>query len=277
MKEIGRFCLSDSNGYLVNDSNLTNIQPEFNKVILAAIEKYQSHLREDLHSIYIRGSIPRGLGINSVSDLDTIAITNKHPNEIDLSWVDEAEQDINNLYSCINGVELSFYFIEDIVQTTHFSIIPFMIKTHSICVYGEDISGHLPMYKPDKTLANEHLMNLKKQIQQAKEDLGDNDDPEDILDCCIWIMKIIVRAGLALVIEEEGKYTRDLYPAYNVFSRHFPEKEPDMKQAVTYAISPVDNPREILEFLDDMGKWMIHQSEKWLQMYNPNKIRNMEM
>jgi uncharacterized protein len=154
VKEIGRFCLTDSNGYLVNDSKITNIDSEFNKVIEKTIEKYQSHLKENLHSIYIRGSIPRGLGIKSVSDLDTIAITNKHPNEIDLKWVDEAEQEINNKYSCINGVEFSFYSIEEILETTHFSIIPFMIKTHSVCVYGEDISGHLPNYKPDKTLAN---------------------------------------------------------------------------------------------------------------------------
>jgi hypothetical protein len=121
----------------------------------------------------------------------------------------------------------------------------------------------------------EHLVNLKKQIQQAKEDLVGNDDPEDILDCCGWIMKIIVRAGLAFVIEEEGKYTRDLYPAYKIFSHHFPEKEPEMKQAIIYAIIPIDHPNEILEFLDEMGNWMILQSEKWLQMYNPNK--NMEL
>lgn len=277
VKEIGRICPTDSNGYLVNESKITNIDCEFSKVIEKTVEKYQIHLRENLHSIYIRGSIPRGLGIKSVSDLDTIAITNKHPNEIELKWVDEAEQVINNEYICINGVELSFYFIEDILDTTHFSIIPFMIKTHSVCVYGEDISGLLPMYKPDQTLANEHLVNLKKQIQQAKEDLVDNDDPEDILDCCGWIMKIIVRAGLALVIEEEGKYTRDLYPAYRIFSQHFPEKESEMKQAITFAINPINNPKEILKFLDEMGNWMIHQSEKWLQMYNPKKVKNMEM
>lgn len=29
-------------------------------------------------------------------------------------------------------------------------------------------------------------------------------------------MKIIVRAGLALVIEKENKYTRDLFPAFNL-------------------------------------------------------------
>ena len=152
-----------------------------------------------------------------------------------------------------------------------------MIKTHSICVYGEDLSGHLPNYKADKTLGNEHLMNLKNQIHQAKEDLDDNKDIEDILDCCGWVMKIIVRAGLALVIEEENKYTRDLFPAYKIFSEHYSEKESEMKQALKYAINPVENPNEIIDLLDKMGNWMINESDKWLQVFNPKRFRNMDL
>lgn len=203
IKNMGRFCPIDNNGYIINDSKLNNINPEFYKVIDEVKEYYQTHLKEDLHSIYIRGSIPRGLGIISVSDLDTIAITNKNTNDIDLKWVGKAEQELNKKFICINGVEFSFHHIEDILETTTFSIIPFMIKTHSVCVFGEDLKVYLPNYKADKTLGNEHLVNLKNQVKQAKEDLDGNEDIEDILDCCGWIMKIIIRAGLALVIEKK--------------------------------------------------------------------------
>jgi hypothetical protein len=152
-----------------------------------------------------------------------------------------------------------------------------MIKTHSVCVFGEDLTVHLPKYKADKTLGNEHLVNLKNQVEQAKEDLDGNEDIEDILDCCSWVMKIIVRAGLALVIEKENQYTRDLFPAYKIFSEHYPEKEPDMKQAVKYAINPIENPNEILDFLEGIGNWMVNESEKWLQVHNPEKVSNMEV
>ena len=277
IKNIGRFCPTDSKGFIINDSSLNKIKPEFYKVIEKVVEKYKTHLGEDLHSIYIRGSIPRGLGIDCVSDLDTFAITNKEINDIDLIWIDKVEQELNKKYILVNGVELSFYYIKDVLETNKFSIIPFMIKTHSICVYGEDLSGHLPNYKADKTLGNEHLMNLKNQIHQAKEELDDNKDIEDILDCCGWVMKIIVRAGLALVIEEENKYTRDLFPAYKIFSEHYSEKESEMKQALKYAINPVENPNEIIDLLDKMGNWMINESDKWLQVFNPKRFRNMDL
>jgi hypothetical protein len=277
IKNIGRFCASDKNGYILNDSSLKKVKPEFLMVIEEVVENYQTHLGLDLHSIYIRGSVPRGLGMKGVSDLDTIAITNKKTNNIDLKWVDKAEQELNNKFSAVNGVEFSFYHIEDILGTTTFSIIPFMIKTHSVCVYGEDLTLQIPDFRADKTVGNEHLINLKYQIEQAKNALVDNDDNEDIIDCCVWIMKILVRAGLALVIVEENLYTRDLYPAYKLFAKHFPEKEPEMKQALQYAIEPPKNPEDILVILNKFGNWMIYEAEKWIQTYNPNKVKNLEI
>ncbi|MDC3413118.1 nucleotidyltransferase [Aquibacillus sp. 3ASR75-11] len=277
IKNIGRFCPTDDNGYIRNDSSLKKVKPDFLKVIDEVIEIYQAHLGSNLISIYIRGSIPRGLGINGVSDLDTMAITNKKTNDIDLKWVDKVEQELNQKFNCVNGVEFSFYHIEDILETTTFSIIPFMIKTHSVCVFGEDLTVHLPNYKADQTLGNEHLVNLKNQIEQAKKDLDGNHDSEDILDCCSWIMKIIVRAGLALVIVEENQYTRDLFPAYKLFAEYYPVKEPEMKQILQYAIDPVENSNEIINVLDKFGIWMINESEKWLQMNNPDKVNNMEL
>ncbi|OAT81950.1 nucleotidyltransferase [Bacillus sp. MKU004] len=273
IKEMGRFCPTDHNGNIINDASLQNIKPGFVKVIEETVEHYKTHLKEDLHSIYIRGSVPRGLGIEGVSDLDTIALTNKTTHDMDLGWVEKSERFLNSKYKCVDGVEFSFFSIEEVLKTDHFSIIPFMIKTHSVCVYGEDVRGHLPEYKADITLGNEHLMNLKRQIDQAKDDFVGNEDKEDIVDCCRWIMKIIVRAGLALVIEKEAKYTRDLYPAYRLFAKHYPGKEPEMRQALQYAVDPVENPVEILGFLEGMGCWMTGEAEKWLDIHNLKRER----
>ncbi|MEI5906898.1 nucleotidyltransferase [Bacillus spongiae] len=276
IKNIGRYCPVDDDGYIMNDSNTNKIQPEFYRVIENVVEIYKRHLGEDLHSVYIRGSVPRGLGIHGVSDLDTIAITNKMINDHELNWT-EAEHELNQQFDCVDGVEFSFYFIEDVLNNITFSIIPFMIKTHSVCVFGEDIKKLLPEYKADKSLANDHLIILKRQIDQAITDLTGNEDREDIVDCCRWIMKIIVRAGLALVIEEENLYTRDLFPAYKIFSTYYPEKEKEMQQALHYAIAPVGNVSEIIDFLNEMGSWMVIQSDKWLQIYNPKKVRHLEI
>ncbi|MFD3449929.1 hypothetical protein ACFDTO_35725 [Microbacteriaceae bacterium 4G12] len=271
IKNIGRYCLTDQSGYISNDSAFHKIDLEYLEILQEVIKNYLQHLGNDIHSIYIRGSIPRGLAIKGVSDLDTIAVTYRNPKELDLSWVKQAEHEMNRSFSCVTGIELSFYHVEDILEISNFSIIAFMLKTHSVCVYGKDLIQMLPKYKADKALANEHLFHLKSQIERAKADLINNEDAEDIKDCCSWIMKIIIRAGLALVIIDENLYTRDLYPAYQLFSKHFPQEEPRMRKALEYAIEPTTKPDLILDFINDFGSWITDKAEKWLQTYNPQR------
>ena len=275
IKNIGRFCKSDHNGFIINDASLDKIDTIFLELIEKVVKTYSQHLGSNLHSVYIRGSIPRGLGIPEVSDLDTLCVTNKELKDINLDWTNKAERELNKVSNCVNGVEMSYFHLDNICITKRFSIIPFMIKTHSICVYGEDLRDQLPFFKADTALANEHIINLESNIVQATEDLRGNEDKEDILDCCVWIMKIIIRAGLALVMEKEKQYTRDLYPAYEAFARYYPKKQENMLQALEYAINPTENTNELIFYLNDMGKWMIEMSEEWLLLHNPHRERNL--
>ncbi|HDX9579016.1 TPA: nucleotidyltransferase [Bacillus pseudomycoides] len=276
IKDIGSLCMIDEEGHIINQSDKQKINPIFLPVIHDVIHAYSTYLKDDLHSVYIRGSIPKGIGIEGVADLDTIAVTKQRLNKPKLNWVEKIEHGLNQKYDCVDGIELSFYSREDILNTSSFSIVSFILKTHGICVFGEDWIPQLPKYKANEALANDHLIHLQAQIKNACDDLQDNSDVEDIKDCCKWIMKIIVRAGLALVITKENTYTRDLYPAYKLFSKHFPEKKYDMRKALEYAITPIIDTKVLLLFLNEFGKWMVSEADRWLQVYNPYRECNMK-
>ncbi|WP_153462128.1 nucleotidyltransferase domain-containing protein [Sediminibacillus terrae] len=269
IKEIGSLCPLDDKGYIMNQSDHRNINNKFREVIRLIKESCLSVLPKEIHSIYIRGSVPRGLEIEGISDVDVIVVTYSDTEEIDLDWVEETEQFIDQSFRFINGVELGFYPLSDVEESTYCSMIPFILKTYSICVYGENLISKLPDYKPDSSLANEHLIHLTTLIDRAKDDLMGNEDIEDIKDCCSWIMRIIVRAGAALVIVQEQSYTRDLFPAYKLFSKHYPEKEPEMRTALWYAINPLSESEEVLKFLHHFGSWIKAETKKWLAVYNP--------
>ncbi|GEN54894.1 nucleotidyltransferase [Halobacillus faecis] len=221
--------------------------------------------------MYLRGSVPKGQDIENVSDLDVIVVTYSNPQNMDLDWVEEIEQLVNQKYRFINGVEVGFSPLSEFQDTKHCSMIPFILKTYGICVYGENLISDLPNYKPDSSLANEHLIHFASFIDRAKQDLTGNDDEEDIKDSCSWIMRILVRSGLALVIVQEQAYTRDLFPAYQLFSKHYPEKEQEMRTALWFAINPSSSSEEILRFLDSFGSWMKIEKEHWLDVYNPTR------
>ncbi|GAB3051478.1 nucleotidyltransferase [Virgibacillus ainsalahensis] len=271
IKEIGSLCSLDDKGYIINESDSEKINHKFLQAIQRIKERCLYVLPREIHSIYIRGSLPRGSEIEGVSDVDVIIVTYSDPQNIDLDWVEEAEQLIDQEFPFINGVELGFCPLSEVKETKYCSMIPFILKTYGICIYGDNLISKLPDYKPDSSLANEHLIHLSSLIDKARNDLTGNDDIEDIRDCCSWIMRIIVRAGLALVIVQEHSYTRDLFPAFKLFSRHYPEKEQEMRTALWYAINPLSNSEEILKYLDSFGDWMELETENWLKVYNPTK------
>lgn len=277
IKEIGSLCSLDEKGYIINQSDHNKINNKFREVIRLINETCLATLPKEIHSIYIRGSVPRGLDIEGVSDVDVIIVTYSNPEKLDLDWVEGTGKFIDQKFSFINGVELGFSNVSEVEESQYCSMIPFILKTYGICVYGENLISKLPNYKPNSSLANEHLIHLTSLIDKAKHDLIGNDDIEDIKDCCSWIMRIIVRAGGALVIVQEQSYTRDLFPAYELFSKHYPEKEQEMRTALWYAINPLSSSEEILKFLDHFGNWIEQETEKWLEVYNPTRAMHLPL
>ena len=60
----------DKNGFLINDATKEQITPQYQAVIDDAIKAYRDNIGDDIHSIYVTGSVPRGLAEDGKSDLD---------------------------------------------------------------------------------------------------------------------------------------------------------------------------------------------------------------
>jgi uncharacterized protein len=269
IKPLGSFYGVDEEGYLVNDTSWEKIDRNYRSAINRAVEILT--LAIPISSIYLRGSVPKGNGIEGISDLDFIVLTDQDNEQV----AELLNQKLTHEFPWVSGCEVSFFSHQVLEKLTRFSIIPFMLRTSSLCVYGNDVANGIPRFKPDRALANDHLIQLRNHINQAKKELNGNTDTEDIADCCTWIMKIIVRSGLALVMEQKPMYTRDLYPAYSLFSAFYSQKDQDMKQALTYAIVPSNSADEITRFLNGFGEWMIQEANQWLDQYNPNRVPHM--
>ncbi|WP_335511729.1 hypothetical protein [Bacillus sp. JJ722] len=48
-----------------------------------------------------------------------------------------------------------------------------------------------------------------------------------------------------------------------------------MKQALVFAIEPTNNVIELSTFLNIFGKWVIEESNQWLQKNNPNRKKQL--
>lgn len=61
---------TDEDGYVINQTSIKHIQPEFETILFKSIELVKEAFDEHLHSIYLYGSIGRGTAVAGESDLD---------------------------------------------------------------------------------------------------------------------------------------------------------------------------------------------------------------
>ena len=76
---------------------------------------------------------------------------------------------------------------------------------------------------------------------------------------CKAIMKIIIRVGFELIIEKEQQFTPDLYLCYKTFSKYYPTKETQMRQALDYFLNPITDLKTLEIFINQFGNWLENQ------------------
>lgn len=253
IRRLGSILDVDEEGYIVKAASIDKIQPKWQPAVDEAVEAYKNHLSDSLHSVYVRGSVAKGEAMDNISDIDTMALVTMANHEIDTGWVTGFEHSLVNKFPFVNGVEIKAVHMDCLDHKTQF-----MLKTQAVCVYGEDITETLPKMKPGLDAVN-HAFLLGKRIDQTVESLKNTNDATHIQQNCTWIMKRIVRTGCELVMERSQKYTRDLYPCYELFAGYYPDKSDDMYRALELAINPTEDKQEVLSVLADFGGWITHE------------------
>lgn len=252
IKPIGSFLKTDTDGFIVNTTSLDKIQVTWMPAVELVKEAYQKHLGNHLHSVYIRGSVAKSQAINNISDIDSFAVVT---DDIDMSWSKDFVEEVKKQFPFIVGVEVGIIPLEEIQDSKGDRI---MIKTQSICVYGDSLAETIPAIRPGVESA-QHFKFIEREISRTIEWLKEGHTNEEIGRKCTWIMKRIVRTGFELVMERSRKYTRDLYPCYEEFSKYYPEKKEEMYKVLELAINPTADEKEILNILSTLGDWLVKE------------------
>lgn len=260
IQKIGTVMEVDDNGNLVNEAGIDKIQDKWRGAVDDFVTAVKENLGEKVLGIYIRGSVAKGKAIDDVSDLDTITILDVSPQELpelDFSWRNEARDILKEKYPFQEKIEFQFLSKDDLTFGD-----TFILKTQSVCVEGEDITKD---WEPIK-LTDETIMKLRGGIQdkldRAVESIKATDDASIIERDLKWICKRFLRRGMLFVAIRANAYTRDLYPSYELFSKYYPEKEPEMRQALEYALNPVSDKKNVLVFIESFGNWIIEEDRK---------------
>lgn len=270
IKKIGSYLEVDERGYLKKAANVAKIREPWltpvEAVSRAYLDKYGNNA---LHSIYIRGSVAKGRAIEGVSDIDSLAVLREGRfAEPEDTWEREVEEDLEARFPYVGGLEMICVPME--WATTWDNIYAFTIKVEAACIYGEDLASQIQGYKPGAD-AGFQMRHFRSHLHTFKREYPKRSEQERIRTVG-WIMRRFLRLGMELVMEEEKRYTRDLYPCYESFAKHYPGKESEMDRALQLAINPIAD-QQAEDFTREFGDWLEAEADarlkKWGQTRSP--------
>ena len=125
------------------------------------------------------------------------------------------------------------------------------------------------------TMPNDDIVQIRADIEEAVRELWNETDPRDTAYWCRRIAKNILRCGFSLVQLEEGVHTRDLVLCVDFCCKYFSKMTGLVEKAHTLAQDPTDDRAAVLEFLRQVGDWIIPEADRRLDEHNPTRERAM--
>ncbi len=116
IRSIGNYLEVNEQGYLQSRADAANITGDWRKAVELLINVYLKAWGQDVHSIYVRGSLAKGVAIKSVSDIDSFAVL--RPDKVQTVsydefgvWAREAESEIQRVFPFVAGVEVGLEWL----------------------------------------------------------------------------------------------------------------------------------------------------------------------
>ncbi len=274
IKRIGNYHHVDEHGYLINHSNLQANQPHWLKVIEAVKDIYLDRWGQGIHSIYIRGSLAKGIAVDDVSDIDSFAVLGPEELEPEVhlyyetikAWAEMSEKKLIAQYPFTTGLEVGFESFEGIKDRNN--LFNFTLKVESVCIYGEDLGKQIKPYKLGHSIAFQTRY-IHLHLQQFLSEYPSETEGEKKL-WLNWLMRRFLRLGMQFVMEKERLYTRDLYLCYESFAKYYPEQAEHMYHALELAVNPQTD-AETLIFVQNFGDWLVSEASAKLRFWGYTK------
>ena len=253
-QRIGRFLAVDEYGYVQPDVAIDRVSLRWRPLVDFVVSSLMQ--RRDVQSVYIRGSIPRGLAVEGFSDADFIYFS-----ESDFSAADfELEQAAKTTFPFVHELKI-FRLNRAKFDKVHYPqrrpYFHMLLKTQSLLLAGDDLAKNIERFKVGPEMVS-HAFALANEFATLPRWLSklDNWPHQDrqLAERSMrkWISKRIVRAGFEVTMNRTDHFTRDLYLCYEQFSQFYPARSRQMYQILTNCLNGDDNPiqyKELVTFL----------------------------
>ncbi|TMW70370.1 nucleotidyltransferase domain-containing protein [Alteribacter natronophilus] len=244
----------DRNGFIVSDVSLEKIDGIYLPCIRDAVGNLAKLFQDQLHSVYVYGSVARGEAVPRKSDLDIMALFNGRLSSDQSAEVKNAAGELSQKYgSLVREVGIAAGGFDYVTDTQNYYEQAFL-KELCVCVHGEDLRKQFGPYNLSAEIAisfNGDICRVFTRIMSRLEAASD----EEFRTITQSFSRKLIRTYYSMVMVRSRIWTTRLSEQAEVVIRHFPHK----KTAVRTLKKWVDNPgmerASVYKLFKKEGKW----------------------
>ena len=237
----------DSEGFLINPTSIDNVSEHWKSVIDEVITLSSSVHGDNLHSLYLRGSVPEGTA-HDYSDLDIICVLSEMKEN---NLTDDYRKSVIDMN--LKKVDYSIIALDDFSEMTEF-----LLKVQSLYLFGKNLIPDIKkfsIFDVPKIDLDRIADGFYEMCSYGISDPNATDDEKKHV--CRWLSRAVLMFAYSIVMQREGIYTRDMTSYYLGYSKYY--HSDIVKEFFDYYNNPITD----LELLSD--KWV--EAEEILSEY----------
>jgi predicted nucleotidyltransferase len=244
----------DPNGFIVSDVSKDKIDDVYMTCIRESIESLKSLFHQQLHSVYVYGSVARGEAIVKKSDLDLIAMFDTKMSSVKLSELKKLAGELSQNYRyLVREVGLAVAYYDYTVDPSNYYENAFL-KELCVCVYGEDLGERFGPYKLTSEIAIRFNGDIYEALSRTLKRL-ETASKEDFKTFTQGFARKLIRTYYSMVMVRSQIWTTRLHEQSEVFIHHFPEKESIICTLLYWIDEPPTDRETVYELFKSEGEW----------------------
>ncbi|GAA0348754.1 nucleotidyltransferase domain-containing protein [Bacillus horti] len=244
----------DQQGFIISDVSLDKIKPAYMVCVQESVEKLSQSFPEQLHSVYVYGSVGRGDAVAIKSDLDLLAIFNDPLSSDRSAELKKLALELSQKYrSLVRDIGVANTYYDYVTDPKNYDEQAFL-KEICVCVHGEDLGERFGPYKLTPQIAisfNGDICDVfTRVITRLK--AASNDEWKAIVQ---GFCRKLIRTYYSMVMARSQIWSTRLHEQCEVFISHFPDKEPIVQTLVKWLENPPTERNYVIRYFEKEGQW----------------------
>ncbi|SDZ38047.1 Nucleotidyltransferase domain-containing protein [Evansella caseinilytica] len=244
----------DANGFIVSDVSVEKINNAYMPCIRASVERLKQLFPQQLHSVYVYGSVARGEAVAVKSDLDLIALFHGKLSSVRLAEVKGFAGELSQKYrSLVREVGIAVAYYDDTVDPANYYESAFL-KELCVCVYGEDLGQRFGPYKLIAEIAIRFNGDIGEALSRTFNRL-EGAANEEFKTITQGFARKLIRTYYSMVMVRSQIWTTRLHEQSAVFIHHFPDKESIVRTLLHWIDEPPADRETVYALFKSEGEW----------------------